>query len=71
MKVRIVMNTQQCVARFSPRYRAAQKWLDNEVLKDCEPYVPFRTGNLARSGQLGTKLGSGKVIYNAPYARRV
>lgn len=71
MKVRVVMNTQQCVARFSPRYRAAQKWLDNEVLKDCEPYVPFRTGNLARSGPLGTKLGSGKVIYNAPYARRV
>jgi len=54
--------------RFEPKYLAGQKWLDNEVLKDCDEYVPMRTGNLRNSGIRGTTLGSGKVIYNAPYA---
>ena len=30
----------------------------------------MRDGNLMRSGTNGTKLGSGQVIYNAPYAKR-
>ena len=57
------------VARLEGDIHKAQKWLDNEVLKDCEPYVPMRTGNLMNSGVAGTKLGSGEVVYNAPYAK--
>jgi hypothetical protein len=57
------------VTRFDPRFQRAQKWLDNEVLKDSAPYTPFRTGNLMMSGTRGTVLGSGEVVYNAPYAR--
>ena len=41
------------------------------VLKDCDPYVPMRTGNLVGSGTRATRLGSGKVQYNAGYARAV
>jgi len=48
----------------------AQKWLDNEILKDSDPYVPMDTGVLRLSGQLGTVLGSGEIVYNAPYAAR-
>lgn len=66
---RLVINTQSCVGRFSKKYSAAQKFLDNEVLKDSAPYVPMRTGNLMNSGVLGTVLGSGKIVYNAPYAK--
>lgn len=68
---RIEIHTQQCLNRFDAKYQKAQKWLDNEVLKDCNPYVPFRTGNLAGSGIRGTTLGNGEIIYNAPYARRM
>lgn len=57
--------------KLEPREEFAQKWLDNEVLKDCGQYVPFREGHLFRSGIAATKLGSGKVEYNVPYARRV
>lgn len=46
-----------------------QKFVDNEVLRLSAPYVPFRTGALNRSGMLGTEVGSGDVVYNAPYAR--
>lgn len=57
--------------RFNGQYSAAQKWLDNEVIKDSDPFVPFRTGALALSAKLGTDIGSGEVVYNAPYARRM
>ena len=46
-----------------------QQTVDSEVLRRCDPYVPFRTGFLKKSGILGTKIGSGLVVYNAPYAK--
>lgn len=55
--------------RFSKQYTRAQTWLDSEVLKDSDPYVPMRTGTLVKSGIRGTVLGSGLIVYNAPYAR--
>lgn len=59
------------VARLEGDVHRAQVWLDNEVLKDCEPYVPMRSGNLMKSGVSGTTLGKGEVIYNAPYSRKM
>lgn len=70
MKARLVIYTAVCCARFAPRFSAAQKFLDLEVLRDSAPFTPMRTGNLMRSGNTGTVIGSGKVIYNAPYAKR-
>lgn len=52
------------------QYSRAQKWLDDTVLDDCEPYVPMRTGMLIKSGILGSYVGSGTVSWIAPYARR-
>jgi len=50
------------------RYSAAQKFVDSEVLKDCDKLVPYRTGMLRLSGVLGTVVGSGLVQWIAPYA---
>ena len=47
-----------------------QKYVDSEVLRFSDPYVPFRTGMLKKSGISGTVLGSGVVEYTAPYARQ-
>lgn len=49
---------------------AAQIALDNQILKDCDPYVPFLTGVLKGSGPIQTAIGSGIIIYKTPYARR-
>ena len=49
---------------------AIQKFIDSEVLRRCEPYVPRDTGELIRSGVRNTVIGSGQVVYNTPYARR-
>lgn len=46
-----------------------QKYIDSAVLRYCDPYTPKDTGQLIKSGIIGTKIGSGKVVYNAPYAR--
>lgn len=47
-----------------------QRFVDSEVLRLTDPYVPFDSGKLKESGTIHTKIGSGKVIYKTPYARR-
>ena len=50
------------------QFKKKQMFVDSEVLRRCSPRVPFRTGMLEKSGILGTVVGSGEVIYIAPYA---
>lgn len=49
----------------------SQKFLDNEVLKDSNDYVPADTWNLRDSSILHSKIGDGKLIWNTPYARKL
>lgn len=47
-----------------------QKSIDENVIQLSVPYVPFLTGFLAvQSPILGTIVGSGLVVYKAPYAK--
>lgn len=48
----------------------AQKYVDMQVIRLCNPYTPKDTGSLIRSAILGTVIGSGKVVYNCIYARK-
>lgn len=48
-----------------------QQFIDNEVLRYTDKYVPFDTGVLKDSGIRHTKIGSGNVIYRTPYARKM
>lgn len=47
-----------------------QQFIDSTVLQLNEPFIPFDLGTLFKSGKIHTKIGSGQVIYNTPYARR-
>lgn len=49
---------------------AVQRYIDSEVIRYCDPYVPFLTGALKNSARLHTVIGSGLVVYATPYARR-
>lgn len=71
MKTRIEIDIPGTLNRFAPKYKKAQQWLDNDVLRCNKPYVPMREGDLYRSGTLGTVAGEGKVVYNSPYAKRM
>ena len=48
----------------------AQMYIDREIIRRCEPYVPMKTGSLKRSGITGTHVGTGVIKYTAPYAKR-
>jgi hypothetical protein len=65
----ISFNAAAVTARLATSATRAQRYLDNEVLKDCTPYVPRITGALEQSGIDGTVIGSGLIVYNSPYAR--
>lgn len=48
-----------------------QQFIDSEVLRHNDPYVPKDTGELIRSGIKETKIGSGLVKYKTDYARKL
>ena len=56
--------------KWSGQYNQAQKFIDSEVLRKSEPFTPLLTGQLIKSGQLHTDIGSGKVTWGAIYAKR-
>ena len=55
---------------FNKKFEKAQKILDSEVLRRCDPLVPLDTGALKKSGINSTTIGSGVVSYDTPYAKR-
>jgi len=65
--------------KFNPRFSrarsnqfaSAQKVVDSEVLRLNTPLIPFDKGILNESGILHTVIGSGKVTYKTPYARKM
>ena len=58
------------VQQLQKRLQPVQKYVDSEILRKCDPYIPLKTGMLRDSGILGTKVGSGRIRWLAPYARK-
>ena len=46
-----------------------QRVVDSEVLRYCDPKVPFATGTLKHSGITASTVGDGLLVYATPYAR--
>lgn len=68
---RVECNSQRVIAAHGlGKGGEIQQFVDSEVLRRCEPYVPRDTGQLIQSGVRNTVVGSGQVVYNTPYARR-
>lgn len=65
--IQIKFNT-DFVPKHIQRYANAQIFVDSEVLRRSEPYIPLLTGTLRNTGVLGTDTGSGLVQWIAPYA---
>lgn len=47
----------------------AQKYVDSECIRLMVQYTPARNNLLYKSAVLGTKIGSGHIYYQSPYAR--
>lgn len=63
----LVIHTGKCSEKALEK---AQKYLDQEVIRTCAPYVPLDTGTLERSGNMSSDIGSGTVTWNTPYAKK-
>lgn len=50
-------------------YGRTQKFIDQEVIRLMAPYTPMLTGALEKSATSGTRIGSGEIHQNVPYAR--
>ena len=46
-----------------------QQYVDSEILRLSDPYLPMQRGRLKQGGITGTDVGSGEVVWNGPYAR--
>lgn len=70
MKITVELNTAEQIIkeRGLERGGSAQKFLDSEVMRLCEPYVPMLSGTLKKG--LGTVIGEGVVVYDMPYGRK-
>lgn len=52
-------------------YGPVQSFVDSEVIRYCDPKVPFRTGTLKDSALTASVIGSGLIVYATPYAARM
>lgn len=51
------------------RFNTGQKFVDSECIRLMHKYTPRRHGLLQKSPILGTKIGSGHIVYLDPKAR--
>jgi hypothetical protein len=67
--IKIIFDKNKLKARMSTGISKAQFWLDIQVEKDTQQYVPMISGTLFQSANKPSYAGKGKVVYHTPYAR--
>lgn len=50
-------------------FAKVQQFIDSECIRLMGKYTPARNLILAKAATLGTKIGSGHIVYAVPYAR--
>jgi hypothetical protein len=55
--------------RMTATLLKAQKFVDSECIRLMTPYTPTLNTGLRKSAIIGTKIGTGKIVYASPYAR--
>lgn len=55
------------LSRFGTQFSEAQWFLGNQVLQDCKPYMPHRSGSMVQRSYVDE--GGRKVVFPGPYAR--
>lgn len=51
------------------KFDTAQKYVDSQCIRLMKRYTPELNHILAKTPVLGTKIGSGRIVYISPYAR--
>lgn len=67
--VKGTINGKRITEKFKRQCRTAQQKLDVQIIKDSNFYCPLKTGTLQKSAIINTVIGSGHIVWKAPYAR--
>lgn len=59
----------KCQKKFKDKNNKARMLLKNEIVKDTDKFVPFRTGYLKNSAIRSISSKDDAIIYKGPYAR--
>lgn len=70
IKVNIRFNSKGLHAKSEDLKKQAVTFVGNELLKKCDPYVPFDTGALRDSGNAHSKPEEGYLMWKTPYAAK-
>lgn len=69
MQINVDFDVNTVDAKIKARIGRCQAVLDAQALKDSNRYCPMDTGTLQKSAIISSKLGSGKLVWNTPYAQ--
>ena len=67
---KVDFDTAKLMQKIKKNASVAQKRLDAAVLADSNKYCPMQTGTLQKSAIIATVIGSGRISWVTPYARR-
>jgi Minor capsid protein len=71
LKLNVQMDLQSFKGKQQGAKDAAQMQLDQDILKSSNYFIPSDTLELMRSSLRFSEIGSGLLIWNTPYARRL
>ena len=66
--VKITVSASGIGSALLAKIPAASQQVQQAVIVSCEPFVPYRTGELCRSAAASGSGADGKVVYTAPHA---
>lgn len=69
MKLNVRISINSVDEKIKKNIARCQKRLDAQIIKDSNYYCPMQRGILQKSAIINTRIGSGKIIWNTPYAR--
>lgn len=70
VRINVNINQQAIADNVWRAVDKAQAALDEQILKDCNYFIPKDTGQLEMSSIINSRIGEGLLVWNTPYARR-
>jgi len=71
MEIKLDFDPNSVILKANGTIEKCQKRLDSQVLKDSNYYIPMDTGTLKKSSILHTVIGSGLLVWQTPYAKKL
>ena len=69
-KSKVKIDTVTLAKKYEQKCKKIQPYLDALILGDSNYFCPLKTGKLQQSAIINSRIGSGELVWETPYARR-